>query len=116
MPLDIVNRVNIGDNATLNFFEGASVATATVGGHTYLFAAEFGDNGVSAFAVSPDGTLTNVATVTDDATARLIAPIRPGDRQGIAIDQAVRLLLFVIDCMVQNGLANGSFDGRDPGI
>lgn len=110
MPPDTVNRFNAGDSATLSFFEGASVATAVVGGHAYLFAAESGDNGVSAFAVSPDGSLTHVATVTDDATARLIAPVRIGDRQCIAIDQAIRLLLFVIDCMIQNGLANGNFD------
>ena len=47
------------------------MTTAVVGGNTYLFVAGLVDDGVSVFAVAPDGTLTNVDNVSDDATREL---------------------------------------------
>src|SRR5438034_8410662 len=70
-PADIINIVNVTDDATLNLAYPTSVATAVVGGTGYLFVAGYDDNGVSAFAVGPGGSLTNVANVSDDATLNL---------------------------------------------
>jgi len=71
MPLDIVNRDNVTDNATLNLDGPFSAAAAEVGGVTYLFVTGSVDNGVSVFAVGADGALSNVANVSDDATLNL---------------------------------------------
>jgi hypothetical protein len=48
------------------------VTTAVVDGTTYLFVAGSADSGVSVFSVAADGTLTNVANVSDDATLELL--------------------------------------------
>jgi 6-phosphogluconolactonase (cycloisomerase 2 family) len=70
----LTNVHNVTDDATLEL-NGATGLTATViGGTTYLFVAGLDDNGVSIFSVAADGTLTNVANVSDDATLELGAP------------------------------------------
>jgi VCBS repeat-containing protein len=67
----LTNVHNVGDNATLELDGAASVATAVVGGTTYLFAAGSDDDGVSVFSVGADGSLTNVHNVADDAALQL---------------------------------------------
>jgi large repetitive protein len=67
----LTNTANVGDNATLKLSLSVDVETAVVGGTTYLFADGVNDNGVSVFAVSADGHLTNVDNVTDDSTSRI---------------------------------------------
>jgi 6-phosphogluconolactonase (cycloisomerase 2 family) len=71
MALHVTNTANVIDNGTLNLDDAAGVATAVVGGTTYLFVPGPLDNGVSVFAVGPTGTLTNVGNVSDDGTLEL---------------------------------------------
>jgi VCBS repeat-containing protein len=65
------NMHNVADDATLELDGARSVATAVVGGMTYLFVAGFADDGVSVFSVGDDGSLANVHNVADNATLRL---------------------------------------------
>ncbi len=67
----LFNVENITDDAVLELDGARSVATALVGGTTYLFVAGFLDNGVSVFSVDGAGQLTNVDNVTDDAAMKL---------------------------------------------
>jgi hypothetical protein len=67
----LTNVDNVGDNATLKLFGVGSVQTAKIAGTTYLFATSATDDGVSVFAVAADGSLINVANVSDDATLEL---------------------------------------------
>jgi 6-phosphogluconolactonase (cycloisomerase 2 family) len=71
MALHLTNTDNVTDDATLNLDDASGVATAIVGGTTYLFATGGIDGGVSVFAAAADGTLTNVHNVSDDATLEL---------------------------------------------
>ena len=67
----LTNVANVSDNATLNLNYAHAVTTAQVGGTTYLFVGAYGDQGVSAFSVGADGSLTNVANVKDNVTLHL---------------------------------------------
>jgi len=67
----LTNVDNVADDATLRLDGASSVATAEVGGTTYLFVGGFSDSGVSVFAVGNDGALTNVDNLGDDATLNL---------------------------------------------
>ena len=67
----LVNTANVTDDATLKLDGASDVATAVVGGVTYLFVTGAVDNGVSVFSVNSSGILTNVANVTDAAGLRL---------------------------------------------
>ncbi len=69
--LALINRFNVADDATLALARATSATTAVVDGVTYLFAAGAADSGISVFAVNADGSLANVANVTDDATLQL---------------------------------------------
>ncbi|MEE2527212.1 Ig-like domain-containing protein, partial [Hyphobacterium sp. HN65] len=62
----LTNVANVTDGGALELDGASSVTTALVGGTTYLFAAGQSDDGVSVFSVANDGSLTNVANVTDD--------------------------------------------------
>ena len=73
LTLNIANRANVRDNATLNLQGAFRTASAEVGGTAYLFVAGIGDNGVSVLAVGADGALTNVENVADDATLNIDA-------------------------------------------
>ena len=70
----LTNVDNVTDDATLELDFPFAVTTAVIGGTTYLFAAGLNDDGVSVFSVAADGSLTNVANVTDDATLELDFP------------------------------------------
>jgi 6-phosphogluconolactonase (cycloisomerase 2 family) len=67
----LTNVDNVSDDATLELDGAIAVTTAVVGGTTYLFATGALDDGVSVFSVAADGTLTNVANISDDATLEL---------------------------------------------
>jgi 6-phosphogluconolactonase (cycloisomerase 2 family) len=67
----LANVDNVSDDATLELLQAAGVTAAAIGGTTYLFVTGLVDDGVSAFAVAPDGTLANVDNVADDATLEL---------------------------------------------
>ncbi|CAN5376283.1 VCBS domain-containing protein [soil metagenome] len=67
----LINTSNVTDDATLKLDGASDVATAVVGGVTYLFVTGAVDNGVSVFSVNASGVLTNVANVTDAAALRL---------------------------------------------
>jgi len=63
---------SVTDGGAMNLAGASDVATAVVGGVTYLFVAGAADNGVSVFSVnSSTGALTNVANVSDTANLRL---------------------------------------------
>ena len=72
MALQITNTDNVTDNATLELAGASGVAAATHNGTTYLYVTGLTDDGVSAFSVASDGTLTNVANITDDSVALLL--------------------------------------------
>ena len=71
MAFHFTNTDNVTDDATLELDGADSVATAIVGGTTYLFAGSLIDDGVSVFSVAADGSLTNVDNVTDAGTLEL---------------------------------------------
>src|SRR4029077_8820312 len=62
---------HVADNAILNLKDTQTVTTALVGTTTYLFSAGYTDNGISVFSLGSDGSLTNVANISDDATLNL---------------------------------------------
>eukprot|EP01030_Chromulinospumella_sphaerica_P010878 gene10878-10682_t len=63
-------------DAILELSGATGVATAVVGGVTYLTVSSQADDGVAVFAVASDGTLTNTFNVTDDAILELDRPLR----------------------------------------
>ena len=62
---------SVTDAGAMNLAGASDVATAVVGGVTYLFVAGAADNGVSVFSVNSSGILTNVANVSNTANLRL---------------------------------------------
>jgi hypothetical protein len=67
----LTHTSSVTDNATLKLDGASDVATAVVGGVTYLFVTGASDNGVSVFSVNSSGVLTNTANVGDTAGLRL---------------------------------------------
>ena len=67
----LVNVENVLDTDTLELNGANSVTTASVGSETYLFVAAFNDDGVSVFRVGSDGSLSNVANVSDTGALEL---------------------------------------------
>jgi len=67
----LTHTSSVTDNGTLKLDGASDVATAVVGGVTYVFATGTIDNGVSVFSVNSSGILTNVANVSDTASLRL---------------------------------------------
>ncbi len=59
------------DNATLRLNNITELETEVIAGTTYLFGGSFLDAGASVFAIASDGTLINVANLSDDATLAL---------------------------------------------
>ncbi|MCA6125822.1 VCBS repeat-containing protein [Bradyrhizobium sp. WSM 1704] len=71
-PGGFINNVfNLGDDATLHLDNVTDLSTASIGGTTYLFAAGHDDDGVSVFRVAADGSLANVANVSDTGALAL---------------------------------------------
>ncbi|EJL33128.1 hypothetical protein PMI01_02288, partial [Caulobacter sp. AP07] len=66
----LTHTSSVTDGGSLELDGASDVATASVGGFTYLFVGGAADNGVSVFSVSSSGILTNVDNV-DDASASL---------------------------------------------
>ena len=67
----LANVDNVTDDATLELDGARGVATAVVGGTTYLFVTGLVDDGVSVFSVAANGTLANVVNVDDGSDAAL---------------------------------------------
>jgi 6-phosphogluconolactonase (cycloisomerase 2 family) len=67
----LTNVANIADSGTVNLNGAQSLATAVVGGTTYLTVAGADDNGISVFSVATDGTLTHTGNADDDGTLAL---------------------------------------------
>ncbi len=67
----LTNVANVTSDATVNLDGANGVATAVIGGATYLFVAAYYE-GLRVFAVGNDGALTHVANVADDATLNLL--------------------------------------------
>ena len=67
----LINTSNVTHNGTLRLNGASDVASAVVGGVTYLFVTGTSDNGVSVFSVNASGVLTNTANVGDSAALRL---------------------------------------------
>jgi VCBS repeat-containing protein len=61
----------VGDNAALQLNGVMGLQVANVGGVNYLFAAGFGDSGISVFSVGADGALTSVFNQPFNGTAAL---------------------------------------------
>ena len=67
----LVNVDNVRDNGDLNLSGAWEVATAEVGGRTYLFVAGRSDNGVSVFLIEDDGDLIHQTNINDNDTLNL---------------------------------------------
>ncbi|MBP1857871.1 beta strand repeat-containing protein [Rhizobium herbae] len=67
----LTHTSSVTDDATLKLDGASDIATAVVGGVTYVFATGTIDNGISVFSVNSSGILTNVANVSDSASLRL---------------------------------------------
>ena len=62
---------NLPDDGTLKLDNPVGLSTTVIGGTTYLLVAGADDDGLSVFAMSADGALTNVANIADNATLQL---------------------------------------------
>ncbi|WP_421724899.1 hypothetical protein [Bauldia sp.] len=78
MALELIKTDTVLDDPILELNGATGVATFSVGGKTFVAVTGFVDDGVSLFAVNGDGTLTNVANITDTSL--------------FALDQAVRVV------------------------
>jgi len=67
----LTNVYNLTDTPALALDQAQTITTAVIDGTTYLFVPGTLDNGVSAFSVAANGTLTHVDTVFDNATLQL---------------------------------------------
>ena len=65
------NVHNVSDTSTLELNRTISLATASVGGETYLFAAGNHDHGLSVFRVENDGILVSITNVSDSDSLNL---------------------------------------------
>jgi 6-phosphogluconolactonase (cycloisomerase 2 family) len=61
----LTNVFNVTDAGSLELDGAGSVSTAVVNGTTHLFAGGANDDGVSAFSVANDGSLSNVSNVSE---------------------------------------------------
>ena len=64
----LTNVDNVIDDTTLELNGARELITAEVEGVTYLFVTGDADDGMSAFEVATDGTLTNVENISDNGT------------------------------------------------
>ena len=67
----LVNVHNLSDDEDLKLDGANGMATTTIGGTTYLFAAGNYDHGLSVFSVGSDGSLLNLYNLADNADLRL---------------------------------------------
>ena len=67
----LTNVDNVTDDATLLLNSPIGLTTAVIGGVTYLFVTTNFDNSITVFSVAANGTLTNVTTLSDNATLEL---------------------------------------------
>lgn len=79
---------SIPDTATLELQGAVSFASAAIGSSTYLYVNGFDDDGISAFRVNSDGSLTNVQNIDDpgkglqlDGTRGQMATVTVGNSQ-----------------------------------
>ena len=56
----LTNVQNVADDATLQLDGADNFASAVIGGVTYLYVNGFNDDGISAFSVGANGTLTPI--------------------------------------------------------
>jgi Ca2+-binding RTX toxin-like protein len=63
----LTNRANVddGDDPDFELLGASALATTKIGSSHYLFAAGFGDDGISSFLVGSNGELTNISNVAD---------------------------------------------------
>lgn len=66
----LTNSRNVADTATLELDGAVSFASVEAGSSTYLYVNGFDDDGISAFRVNSDGSLTNIGNL-DDTVAHL---------------------------------------------
>ena len=69
--LTLTDTVFDSDGATLRIDTSYSVETVVTATGTFLYATGFIDDGLSAFSVDPNGNLSNLQNVADDATLEL---------------------------------------------
>ena len=67
----LTNVDNVSDTPTRLLSGAWTLATATVGGVTYVYAGSNVEDGITIFSIDASGTLTDVGTVGDDATLLL---------------------------------------------
>jgi len=67
----LTNVDNVTDDDTLLLNSPIGLTTAVIGDATYLFGTTNFDMSLTVFAVAADGTLTNVTTISDNATLEL---------------------------------------------
>jgi len=67
----LANTDNVTDDGSLNLWGATGLATAKIDGTTYLIASGGYDDGLSVFAASDAGKLTNVFNIEDTATRGL---------------------------------------------
>ena len=71
----LTNVDNVTDDGTSRIQGPQGLATAVVGGNTYLFVTGYHDDGVSVYSVAADGHLTNVFNVQDGGALELDGPV-----------------------------------------
>ena len=72
MSILFTNGDNETDGGALELDGASFITSADVGGTTYVFVAGGVDDGISVFSLGLDGSLTNVANVTDSGLLNLV--------------------------------------------
>ncbi|MBU2359386.1 MAG: calcium-binding protein, partial [Alphaproteobacteria bacterium] len=89
----LLTSQTLADRADTYLGQVSGTATATVAGHTYLYAASATENGISTLAVAANGTLTPVATTGNAdglwiATPTALASVTTGGRTFLVVAAA----------------------------
>jgi len=104
----LTNVDNVADGGARELSGAFGVTTAVVGGTTYLFVSGAGDDGVSVFSVVANGTVTNVANVSDDATRALDVA------QGVTTAVVGGTTYLFVAGIFDDGVSVFSLDGNVP--
>lgn len=68
---DITTRTVVTDNAVLELDGAWDVHAIEIGGNVFAYVAAEDDDGISSFQLGPDGSLTNIENIQDDAVLEL---------------------------------------------
>ena len=101
----LTNTDNVTDDDTVELDDAYDIANATIGGRTFVFVAAEDDNGISAFELKADGTVTLVQNVVDEG------PLELEGAAGVATAKVDGTTYLVASGTIDDGLSVFSVNG-----